>query len=93
MNILTNETCDRLEALLDKLAAYPGMIKSSAETFDYVMNNATIKTWVTDTANGQELSEKVKKNNQSLRALAESIQDIYQITNQLIISSRNANNG
>lgn len=92
MNILTNEACDKLEALLKDLSGYPGKIESAAETFEYVINNDTIKGWVADTENGKILKEKINKNNASLNALAESIQDIYQITNQLIISSRNINN-
>lgn len=92
MNILTNETCDRLEALLDQLGGYPGKIESAVETFDYVMNNPTIQGWVGDTENGRALKEKVAKNNASLKALADSIQDIYQITNQLVVSSRSLNN-
>ena len=91
--ILTNETCDRLEFLLSELASYSGKIESSAESFEYVLNEATIKNWVDNTENGRELRQKVINNNESLKELAAVIQEIYQITNQLVITSRNANNG
>lgn len=91
--ILTNETCDKLESLLNLLASYSGKIESSAESFEYVLNESTIKNWVENTENGRELRQKVINNNESLKELAAAIQEIYQITSQLVTTSRNANNG
>ena len=90
--ILTNETCDKLESLLNLLSSYSGKIESSAESFEYVLNESTIKTWVENTNNGRELRQKVMNNNESLKELASVINEIYQITSQLLITSRNANN-